>query len=156
MLALLIALGCTGKDSVDVDSGSATDDSSEPQQDDVSPRLSDALAYCYEHTTGDTFYQWSLTVVYDDPQGLDNVPSSFHMVEVYKSDNLVTDIELLACDTNSGNCLGSFKADAYDVLCPGAADDYEFKIIVTDYDGNEGSATVAGYEAVNSQGDPKE
>lgn len=147
MLTLLLALGCTGKDSISTDSGPSTDDSDESVEDGVSPEVFDSNVYCYLHDTGDQFYQWSITAYYDDPQGLENVPRSFHWVEIYKGDNLVEDVELLSCDTNSGKCIGSFNADAVGIACAGAADEYDFKIIISDYDGNEGSETVTGKES---------
>jgi len=53
---------------------------------------------------------------------------------------------LLSCNTDSGDCIGSFNADVLGINCAGAADEYEFKMIIEDYDGNTGSATVTGRE----------
>lgn len=154
MWTLLLALSCTGKDEIALDSGTGTDDSGgEEQNDGVSPEVTDADAYCYLHDTGDQFYNWSLSATYDDPQGLDNVPRSFHMVEIYKGGNLVTDAELMSCNTDSGSCIGSFNADVLGIPCPGSAEEYVFKIIIEDYDGNTGDAQVTGREA-NADGSP--
>lgn len=142
MIALLVALGCTNKDSIATDSGNAGD-SSGTVDDGVSPVVTDAVAECSEHTTGDTFYGWNFSATYSDPQGLGNVPRTFHLVTVERDGNVVKESELLVCDDGSGGCVGTATDDQLGTSCP-SADEYTFTFTITDYDGNSGSASVAG------------
>lgn len=142
MIPLLLALGCSGKDSISTDSGGASD-SSAPVDDGVSPKITEATAECAEHTTGDTFFQWNFSSVYEDPQGLENVPTSgtFHLVRVERDGNVVKEMELMAC--NGGSCVGSASDDQLGTNCT-SADEYDVTFVMTDYDGNTGELTVTG------------
>lgn len=144
MIALLIALGCTNKDSISTDTG-ASGDSSGPVDDGVSPSVHEAAAECSEHTTGDTFYQWNFSARYEDPQGLENVPRTFHLIRIERDGNVLKESELLVCDDGSGQCTGSATDDQLGTSCP-SADEYDITFVITDYDGNSGEATVTGEE----------
>jgi hypothetical protein len=144
LLAFSLATGCTKGG--DTDDSEATTDDSEVIDDGVSPTVSDLEVYCEEHTTGDTFFQWFFSASYDDPQGLDDVPaypegSLGHLVEVYQDGSLVEDAELVVCSDSSGACVGSVNTDTIGVPCNSG---YVFKLIISDYDGNTGSAEVEG------------
>lgn len=146
MLLLAFALACFGKGGDADDSENNGTDDSEVVADGVSPIVKDAEAYCEEHTTGDTFYQWFFSATYDDPQGLKNVDPSpegsyGHLVEVYKDGSLVADSELIVCSNSTGECVGSVNADTIGVPCNSG---YIFRIVITDIDGNTGWDEVEG------------
>ncbi|MCB9797345.1 MAG: hypothetical protein H6741_32040 [Alphaproteobacteria bacterium] len=136
-LALFVLPGCGGKD----DDTGASGDSDGPVSDGESPEVTEPDAYCYEHTTGDTFFQWVVTAVVIDPQGPSTL-ETFATVEIWRGGGLYEDTDAVI-DGNSGNLTTSFNADTLGVPCS-SAEEFTFKIIATDDDGNTGEAEVVG------------
>ena len=108
-----------------------------------SPSIESADVHCYLHSTGDQFYQWTMSAQVDDPQGRDTI-EVINTVEAYLNGDLQASYSLVCPDT-SGDCVGSFRETDNGILCS-TASNYDFKFLIVDEDGNSASKTVQGYE----------
>jgi hypothetical protein len=147
LLALTLALaGCfgEGKDDTndpegdtDTDTDTDTDADGDGDADPDAPTIEEADAYCYQHKTGDKFYQWEVNCIADDPQGADTI-SSFDaensiVVVLNEAGGELADYALVCND--SGECFGSFRESDDGIACASASD-YTLRFQVVDEDGN--------------------
>jgi hypothetical protein len=148
LLALTLAFGLTAcfgdKDDTDNkdDSGETegdadTDADTDGDADPDAPTIEEADGYCYQHKTGDKFYQWEVNCIADDPQGADTLVSfdaenSIVMV-LNDSGGEIADYALVCND--SGECFGSFRESDHGVACSNASA-YTLRFQVVDEDGN--------------------
>lgn len=150
MLLLLVA--CAGDatddkapldDSVAADSprddSAPTDDSptDSPDPTGSAPTLTDCDASCWEHQTGDVFYQWLVECHATDPEGLESIANG--RLEIQRS-GAVEGTALVACD-RAGYCSTSFRETDFDVLCRDASS-YSFHVWVSDLEGHESEPFV--------------
>ncbi|MCB9762450.1 MAG: hypothetical protein H6739_21815 [Alphaproteobacteria bacterium] len=139
MLALAVLGGCKGILNNDGDDSGS--DSGGTPVDEFSPRITEPDAFCYEHTEGDTFFQWIITASVTDPQG-DDTLDVWATLEVLAGGGVVYDIDAVV-DKTAGTINTSFNADTAGINCD-AADTYTFRLTARDSEGNEGTAEVAG------------
>ncbi|MEE2751039.1 MAG: hypothetical protein VX519_06395 [Myxococcota bacterium] len=116
--------------SVPVDSGL---DTSAPTVDGNAPVIQSCDAWCEEHTTGDTYWKWTLDCQVTDPDGLTNIWNG--RFDVLRNNNLVDD-GLVACETGTGICTTSFREDTDNILCAQATT-YNFVAWIKDWDQHE-------------------
>jgi len=150
ILTLLIGLlwGCTSyeKESViTVDTGIQTTDTdtsepidsgldtSAPTVDGNAPVIQNCDAWCEHHTTGDTYWKWTLDCQVTDPDGLENIWNG--RFNVLRNNNVVDD-GLVACETGTGTCTTSFREDTDNILCAQATT-YDFIAWIKDWDQHE-------------------
>ncbi|MCB9743859.1 MAG: hypothetical protein H6741_17565 [Alphaproteobacteria bacterium] len=128
---------CGGKE----DDTGGGDDSGAVVDDGMSPQVTDLDAYCYEHTTGDTFFQWVVAGVATDPQGT-NTLETFATVSIQRGGGEVSSQQAVV-GADDGEIVGSFNADTIGVPCSSASE-FTWEVTVVDDDGNSGSASVVG------------
>ncbi len=141
--ALFALVGCDAGNIATDDTSFETDDSGNTGTSDDEPVIESADVHCYLHSTGDQFYQWTMSAQVDDPQGRDTIEIT-NTVEAYLNDALQASYTLICPDT-SGDCVGSFRETDNGILCS-TASNYDFKFLIVDEDGNTASKTVQGYE----------
>ena len=147
VLALALALTACfgdGKDDTnepegdtDTDTDTDTDADGDGDADPDAPTIDEADGYCYQHKTGDKFYQWEVNCIADDPQGADTI-SSFDaensVVTVLNDSGGELAAYALVCN-DSGECFGSFRESDHGIACASATD-YTLRFQVVDEDGN--------------------
>ncbi len=146
-IGLTLCLTACGKD--DPDDTDGTDDTGETEgdadtdadadgdADPDAPWIEQADAYCYQHKTGDKFYQWELNATADDPQGADTIMSfdaENSIVKVFNDSGGELAAYALVCN-DSGECFGSFRESDHGVACA-SANTYTLAFQVIDEDGN--------------------
>jgi hypothetical protein len=121
-----------GDTDADGDTDTGSDTGLGPQD---PPVITAADGYCYEHTTGDTFFLWEATCQATDPQG-DDTLAAFDLV----NNRLVvlqggTEIAgyTLTCD-NTGKCFGSFRETDDGISCAQATT-YTLRFTIADETG---------------------
>jgi hypothetical protein len=146
-LPLLASLACnSGKGSTDEDTGAGgadgasdggdgtdgtdgTDGGADPDK----PVLTNVDAWCYEHTTGESAFFWSVVANYSDPQGDTTVESlTADGITVLAGDTTLATYALVCRD---GACLGSWNQADDGVACANA-ESYTIRLSVADEDGN--------------------
>lgn len=95
------------------------------------PVLLTVDAFCYEHTTGETFWNWEAHCTATDPQGTDTLERGGTLTVLTGGAPVAT--YTLAVNPDTGECTGSFREDADGVLCSAAAS-YTFRFVVEDED----------------------
>ena len=149
LLALALTLGLTACPDSDKDDTDGSDDTNDPEgdadtdadadgdADPDAPWIEEADGYCYQHKTGDKFYQWEVNCIADDPQGADTL-SSFDMensvVTVLNDSGGELAAYALVCN-DSGECFGSFRESDHGIACASATS-YTLRFQVVDEDGN--------------------
>ncbi len=140
-----------GKDSNDTggetEGDADADADGDTDTDGQSPWIEAGDAYCYQHKTGEKFYQWEVNCIGDDPQGADTL-ESFHAdakVDVLNSSGGELASYALVCN-DSGECFGSFRETDDGIACSNATS-YTIRFQVVDEDGN----TSAPYELQGRQ-----
>ncbi len=117
----------------DADTDADTDGDADPD----APWIEEADGYCYQHKTGDKFYQWELNCTADDPQGADTIESfdaENSVVTVLNDSGGELAAYALVCN-DSGECFGSFRESDHGIACASATS-YTLKFQVIDEDGN--------------------
>ncbi len=145
LLAIALSLGliaCPDPDKDDTDGSEGdtdtdTDTDTDGDADPDAPWIEEADGYCYQHKTGDKFYQWEVNCIADDPQGADTI-SSFDMensiVTVLNDAGGELAAYQLVCNA-SGECFGSFRESDHGIACASATS-YTLRFQVVDEDGN--------------------
>ncbi len=148
LLALCLTIGVTacgdGKDDTDGSEGDTDTDTdtdtdidadADGDADPDAPWIEEAEAYCYQHKTGDKFYQWEVNCIADDPQGADTLKSfdaELSIVKVLNEAGGELADYALVCD-DSGECFGSFRESDDGVACTSASN-YTLVFQVADED----------------------
>jgi hypothetical protein len=110
------------------------DDSSDPGPDpSQAPRVISGDIWCYEHSTGDTRYYWTLAARATDPQGDLTLQGLHEGLTAWQDDSLLATYTVVCADT--GLCTSSFEESEDNILCSSAAST-QFLLEVRDEDGN--------------------
>ena len=151
LLIVMSTVSCTssppGTDSADADGHSHADhDSSdseglvgEDDSDDAgpdpsqAPRVLSGDIWCYEHSTGDLRYYWTLMARATDPQGDPTLQVLHEGLTAWQGDSLLATYTVVCADT--GLCTSSFEESEDNILCSSAAS-IQFLLEVRDEDGN--------------------
>ena len=148
-LWLLTLLSCSGKETVQEETGTDTSssedtqieetgdetglDTSAPLPEGHAPVITACDAWCELHQVGEEYYKWNLECQVTDEEGLDNIWNG--RTTILRGGNNVADY-LLACAAGTGTCTTAFREDEYNVTCSQASS-YVFKVWVSDWNGNE-------------------
>jgi len=144
----LTVLGCGNKDAGDtapVDT--SIFDATIPSD---SPVLRNCEALCRLNNSGangkDNFFQWTVSCLFDDPQGADTV-GPLGEVRVEQNDVKIVDLTMVCGirTDDTARCEQSYGADNIGVSCQVDPESYEWNFKIYDFDGNEGSASVVGH-----------
>lgn len=155
LLALALAMGCSGKDKAEDDTNGAEGGGEGGEggggDDGVSPVVSAIDAWCWEHTVGDPGNFWEVRTTVDDPQGNDTLesfqPEGLRVLQGSTEDS----VQAMVC-TDAGACTTSFGEDATGISCSGATG-YTFEVSIVDEDGNTSEpASVEGRQGSSSEG----
>lgn len=94
---------------------------------------------------GKNFFQWSVTCLYDDPQGADTV-TSMGDVRITQNDVKIADVQMVCGIREDGTprCEQRFGADNISVSCQNEPESYLWSFTIYDIDGNAGTAEVYG------------
>lgn len=147
-LALTIGLAACGdgKDDTDpndtdaegdTDADGDTDSDTDGDADPDAPTIEQADGYCYQHKTGDKYYQWEVNCIADDPQGADTLvafDTENSIVTVLNDGGSEIATYALVCN-DSGECFGSFRESDHGIACASATT-YTLRFQVIDEDGN--------------------
>jgi hypothetical protein len=117
--------------------GSATSDTDTDsiEVDPSAPVIGSCDAWCYYHTTGEQFYEWTIDCAVTDPEGPKNI---WNGRWACTSGDCAEQSGLVACTTSTGKCNTSFQESQVTptILCEQAAN-YTFSVWVSDWDGHE-------------------
>lgn len=142
---LVLLAACVGKESSDAtppDDSAPTQEESpadspadsptdSPDPTGSAPTLTACNAECWEHATGDTFYQWLVECHATDPEGLEDIANGD--VTILQGSTTVG-TSLVACD-RAGYCSASFRETDFNVICLNAAA-YQFSVRIVDQAGH--------------------
>jgi hypothetical protein len=97
------------------------------------PQVLDADIWCYEHSTGEIRYIWSMVATFTDPQGEPTIQPLYEGLSAWQGSGLLGTYAVV-CSTG-GTCTASFEEIENNVLCSSASS-YRFMLEVRDEDGN--------------------
>lgn len=149
LFALAACVGGDPKDAVEpkdsslsespADDSPLSDDSpvDSPDPTGSAPTVTDCDAFCWQHQTGDTFYQWLVECHATDPEGLEDIANG--RMEIYQG-STQQGSTLVACD-RAGFCTSSFRETDFGVLCSSASS-YTFSVWISDMEGHESTPLV--------------
>ncbi len=134
--------GSTGSGSSGGSTGGTTGDA---------PTIVDADAWCYQHKTGEKFYQWALNATVSDPQGADTIPGLLSdAVTVLFNGSAVASYPITCSD--DGDCFGSFNETDDGIACQSASS-YTIQFVIVDEDDNASEPyEVEGREGSSAAG----
>lgn len=113
------------------------------------PVLRSCEALCRLNNSGadgkPNFFQWTVSCLFDDPQGADTV-GPLGEVRVEQNDVKIVDLQMVCGVRSDGTprCEQSYGADNIGVSCQVDPESYEWNFKIYDFDGNEGAASVYG------------
>ena len=150
MIVFLLAIACTGEaGGAGSDDGNG-DDGGETNAD--APTILMLDVYCCNPASGQPAWYWVLEAQVSDPQGNDTIadpePDNGNEVNVFGAGGGGTPLAEyglgFSCD-DKGVCGASWQQQADNIMCDGAAENYEIELIVADEDGNRSDPeTVPG------------